>query len=100
MKNLQLKIHYELEQYESAISIIDTYKHFLAKNTLISESRKLLHYNFVSYTNKLIQYISGSKKINLLFLSEKVLMSKNIFDKNWIMEKIYEQTHKYKGVAS
>lgn len=100
MKNLQLKIYYELAQYESAISIIDTYKHFLSNNTLISESRKLLHYNFVNYTHKLIQYRSGSRKINLLYLADKVKVSKNIFDKNWILEKIYEQAHQYKTVAS
>ncbi|MEO6694331.1 MAG: hypothetical protein ABIY50_09845 [Ignavibacteria bacterium] len=96
MKNLQLKISYELEQFESAISIIDTYKHFLKNNTLMSESRRVLHNNFVNTTNNLIQYRTGSKKINLDFLLHKVKNSKNTFSKEWLLEKLTQQTDKYK----
>ena len=87
MKNLQLKINYELEQYESAISVIDTYKHFLKNNVLISESRRILHNNFLDYTNKLIQYRIGSQKVNLLFIKDRIEKSKMIFDKVWLLDK-------------
>lgn len=90
MKNLQLKISYELEHYESSISIIDTYKHFLKNNVLLTESRRVLHNNFVDYTHKLIQFRTGSKKINLPFLSHKLENSKNVFDKVWLTDKISE----------
>lgn len=97
MKNLQLKISYELEHFESALSIVDTYKHFLKNNELISESRRVLHNNFVTCTANLIQYRTGSKKVNLSFLFHKVKKSKNIFSKEWILDKIYEQTEKHKN---
>lgn len=90
MKNLQLKINYELGHFESALSVIDTYKHFLKNNVLISESRKVLHNNFVNYTNKLIQYKNGSKKVNLSFISHKIESGKNIFDRVWLMDKVNE----------
>lgn len=92
MKNLQLKISYELEQFESSISIIDTYKHFLKNNVLLAESRKILHNNFVDFTNKLIQYRTGSRQINLSFLSHKLENAKNVFDKVWLEDKIKELT--------
>ncbi|MGB4851111.1 MAG: hypothetical protein WBQ38_02250 [Ignavibacteria bacterium] len=99
MKNLQLKINYELEYFESAISVIDSYKHFLKNNQLLSENRKILHNNFVAYTLKLIHYRTGSKKVSLSFLSDRIKKSKNTFDKGWLLEKIkqlsaFEKKHK------
>lgn len=88
MKNLQLKINFELEYYESALSVIDTYKHFLKNNQLISESRKIMHNSFLSYTQMIIQSKTGSKKVNLSYLSDKIKNSKNVFDKVWLLEKI------------
>jgi hypothetical protein len=88
MKNLQLKINFELGYYESAISVIDTYKHFLKNNQLLSESRKVLHNNFLSYTLKLIHYKTGSEKINLSYLADRVGKSRKVFDKGWLLDKI------------
>ncbi|MBV6477788.1 MAG: hypothetical protein HGGPFJEG_00532 [Ignavibacteria bacterium] len=87
MKNLQLKINYELEYFESAISIIDTYKHFLKNNQLISESRKELHKNFISYSQKLIKLRTDATKSGIIFFREKLLNASNVFDKNWLLEK-------------
>lgn len=94
IKNLQLKINYELEQFESALSVIDTYKHFLKNNVLISESRRILHNNFIYYSNMLIQHRTGSRNSNLKFIEEKVKSSKKIFDKGWILEKIDSEISK------
>ncbi len=90
MKNLQLKINYELNHLETAISTIDSYRHFLKNNVLISESRREMHNNFANYTGQLIQYKLGSKRINLPFISHKVEMSKKIFDKVWLKDKLKE----------
>ncbi len=94
IKILQLKINYELEYYESAISIIDTYKHFLNNNQLISESRKSLLNNFLAFTLKLIQYNTGSRKINLSYLESRIGKSKNIYDREWLLEKIRKKIEK------
>ncbi len=87
MKNLQLKLAFELGYYESAVSIIDTYKHFLKNNALISESRRIMHNNFLNYANKLIQFKFGSSKVNIPFLKEQLEKSKDVFDKGWLIEK-------------
>lgn len=96
MKNLQLKINYELEYFESAISVIDTYKHFLKNNQLISESRKELHKNFITNTLKLIKFRTDSKKSGISYLRDKLIKSSNVFDKNWLLEKIGEISGSYK----
>lgn len=91
MKNLSLKIHYELGQFDSALSVIDTYRHFINKNVLVSDSKRALHYNFISFVNKLIQYKLSPRNKSLLFLEDKVKKSKNTFNKEWILEKINQE---------
>lgn len=90
MKNLQLKLSYELGQFESAISMIDTYKHFLKNNALISESRRTLHNNFINFANMLIQLKNGKPKFTKQFLADKIEKTKNVFDKVWLKDKIKE----------
>ncbi len=99
MKNLSLKIYYELEQFESAISVIDTYKHFIKNNVLVSDNKRITHSNFINFTSNLIQYRTGSKKINLNYITEKIKNSKNTFNKEWILDKINEENRKLKRKA-
>jgi len=88
MKNLQLKLAYELEHFESAVSMIDSYKHFLKNNTLLSVTRKVMHNNFLNYVSKLVQYQFGSSKVNIPYIFNQLEKSKEVFDKGWLGEKI------------
>lgn len=99
MKNLSLKIYYELEQFESAISVIDTYKHFIKNNVLVSESKRIMHNNFINYTAKLIKYRTGSNKINISYTSERLQKSINTFNKEWILDKMNELIPKLRNKA-
>lgn len=90
MKNLQLKLSYELNQLEPALTDIDSYRHFIKNNPLLTEHRKLLHKNLLYFTHKLVLYKSGSKKVNLHFIEDKIRKSKNTFDKVWLEEKVKE----------
>ncbi|MBS1517556.1 MAG: hypothetical protein JSS91_05660 [Bacteroidetes bacterium] len=90
MKNLQLKIQYELGEYEGTIYVIDTYKHFLKNNKLLSDSRRLFHNNFLTYVQKLILFKTGSGNVNLNYLYDMVNASNDIFDKEWLLQKIGE----------
>ncbi|MEO8664801.1 MAG: hypothetical protein ABI462_04835 [Ignavibacteria bacterium] len=94
MKNLQLKINYELEQFEPALTVIDTYKHFLKNNVLLAENRRVLHNNFLTFANMLIQIKNGSGKIHVGYVRERLNKSKNVFDKVWLQDKIKELSRK------
>jgi len=95
MKNLQLKINYELEEFESAMSVIDTYRHFLKNNVLVSDSRRVLHKNFLTFTNMLLQSKNGYGKISLPYLEERIKKSMNVFDKVWLQDKIKDLSRKH-----
>ncbi len=91
MKNLSLKIYYELGQYDSALSVIDTYKHFINNNVLVSDNKRVMHSHFISFVNKLILHKISTRNISLLYLEDKVRKSKNTLNKEWILEKIQQE---------
>ena len=94
MKNLQLKIHFELEEYDASLYLIDSYKHFLKNSKLLTDSRRTFHNNFLSYVQKMSLYSTGSTSINLEYLYETANSANDINDKDWILQKIQSMINK------
>jgi hypothetical protein len=97
IKYLKTKILYETQKWEEAISILDSYKHFLKNNELLNEGRQIRYKNFIELVRKMIDHMTGSKKIDvdILLKDEKKLLRTH--DKEWIIEKLLElknQTNK------
>lgn len=90
LKNLMLKIYYELEYYEQAYSLIDTYKHYLSGTTEISDAYKIFYKNFVNRYLDLIKIKTGTGKENPAFLSSKIEKENKIVNKIWLLEKVGE----------
>jgi hypothetical protein len=88
VKNLMLKVYYELGYLEEAISMIHSYRELLRKDVFLTESRKIRNRNFIKYLRKLIILKIDNKmheieniKIDLQNLSE-------VRYKKWLIEKI------------
>ncbi|MBK8552912.1 MAG: hypothetical protein IPL53_18375 [Ignavibacteria bacterium] len=60
VKILQLQIFYEKGYYDQAISAIDTFRHYLKRETTIKENFKKTFYEFVNILNNLIKLKTGS----------------------------------------
>ncbi len=54
VKNLMLKLYFELGYDEEAISMIHSYRELLRKDVFLTDSRKLRNRNFIKYLRKLI----------------------------------------------
>lgn len=89
-KILQLMIYYEMNSYESLISSLEAFRHFLLNNKLLPEIKKESYSNFHKFFSKLVFYKSNGKLAELERL--KHLMSGNlkILNKDWIQMKIEE----------
>lgn len=59
VKILQLQIFYEKGYYDQAISAIDTFRHYLKRETTIKENFKKTFYEFVNILNNLIKLKTG-----------------------------------------
>lgn len=98
VKNMLLKIYLELNMYEQAFSLIDTYKHFLKNNKEISKQYKSQFVNFISIYIKILRIksrINSTKNIEFLF--KELNDIKTIASRDWLFEKISEMKVKYKA---
>ena len=88
LKNLMLKIYYELEYFEQAYSLIDTYKHYLSGTTEISDAYKAFYRNFVNRYLGLIKIKTRTSRESPAFLKSKIEKENKIVNKVWLLEKV------------
>lgn len=92
LKNLQLKIYFELDLYNEAYSLIDTYKHFISNNKYISERYRELAGNFVSFVYKLMKCKEAGDKESSRLLANELKIKNSLFE-DWLKEKCYQLTY-------
>lgn len=89
LKNLQLKIYYELDDFDSFEYAVDSYHHFLNKNKTVSERWKTAMKSFCSNVRTLFKMKYNFNEYEYYkFRSE--LISKTGYRKIWIINKIDE----------
>ena len=89
IKILTLKSLYELNAFESAISFIDTYKHFLRKSKLIKEEMRNNYLLFVSSVNELIRLKNNFDEYAFTKFKNRLISAK-FTNVQWILEKLNE----------
>jgi hypothetical protein len=86
LKSLMLMTYYELCLFENALSLIDSYKHFLSNDKTLSSDVKNGYKNFISIIHKIIIFQTSGNYISK-YKIEKDLNSDFPF-KEWVREKI------------
>jgi hypothetical protein len=90
VKDLNIKIFYELGYYENILSIIDSYKHLLSKNRLINKDVKKRRVDFLNRLNNLLKIkLDSDIKIAGEF-KNSLKVSPPFPNKDWITEKAEE----------
>jgi len=92
-KYLLLKNYYELKESDALESLCNSFKEYIRKNKVISESHKTSSLNFIKMVNK----IYGATKSKAKELEIEISQSTQIAEKNWLIEKIKEKTGDYTG---
>lgn len=88
IKKLMLLSLYELNSLENALSLIDTHKHFIKNSKLIKDNIKKKYMNFLNNVNDLIKLRIQFDEYDAVKLKEKVLQTKELINKDWILEKL------------
>lgn len=86
IKSWALKNYFELGYFEQALAYIDSYRHFLNKNRLITEYLKERHLNFIKFTAELIRRAAEEKKDGQL--KDIIKNVQNVVHKEWLLEKL------------
>ncbi len=90
VKNLLLKVYYELNLFEQANSLIDSYKHFLSKNKTLSEVFKTINGAFLNFYIRLIKIKTGDDSVSIKELKTELSKIPHLAHKRWTLEKVDE----------
>lgn len=85
LKNLMLMTYYELDLYENAISLIDSYKHFLSNTKVLSDIEKNKCRNFIVAVQFMIRYKTSIKPVSKNLIKEN--LNKEMHNKTWVTER-------------
>ena len=97
LKNLMLIAHFELKNYESALSLIDSYYHFLSKDKTLSIAQKKIYKSFANAVHRLIiERTSPNKSFNYTL---ELCLKDDFPCKEWVNEKIVEMSIKYRKIV-
>jgi hypothetical protein len=86
---LQLKIYYELNYVDEALSIIDTFRHYIANNKQATTIIRKMRTDFLKFYKKLLFYKSGKRIYSLEQLKGEHLDPATLHRK-WLEKKLNE----------
>lgn len=89
IKDLQAMLYYETDDYENFIYLLDTYKHFLKKNSLVSDQYKNWYGKFITSVHRLFRIKLNFDEYELMQFEKDVLAGKT-GSKFWFIEKIIQ----------
>lgn len=95
LKNLQLMLFYELNDYDSLLYAMDSYKHYATGNKFVSEAVRKKIFRFVNYLNTMIMLDGKPDKVRLNHLKDKILHD-TLNSKYWLLDKIENMILKLK----
>lgn len=94
IKNLMLRIYYELELYETAFSMINAFRNFLSTTDEISEIFKTQQLSFVNFYNKLLKMKVDNKFDDAGFIAKEIEKKDSVASKAWLINKASDLTKK------
>jgi len=83
---LKLKIFYMLGHYDSAVSVEDSFRHFVSGNKLLSDFHKVTLLNFLKYYKSIIRLTLKPDVSKLKKLLSEIDSSTNTKEKKWMTE--------------
>lgn len=84
---LLLKTYYELDDLESAASLINAFKIFLKRDNKISEYQNLTYSGFLKIAHQLIRFKMGQTN-NIQKIEKELDATKQIADLTWLKQKV------------
>ena len=87
VKNLQIKIHYELGDYEMCKSVIDSFRHFLSSSKQFPEFVRIRFVNYVNFTSRMVNIWLGGDTRNLIEILRELneLPQERVESKSWLL---------------
>lgn len=97
IKNMEVKIYYELRKYTKCYDVIDSYRNSFERNDLIPENLRERYLNFIELTFKLLKLNDRLKNLSKeeIYKEKEALRNeietcKEVDSRKWLLEKAEE----------
>jgi hypothetical protein len=90
LRTFLIKLYYDTGQYDTVLSHIDTFRHFLANKENISESGRVLYMAFLKILNMFVSYRLKRKHYIIQKIRTSLDGTENVINKLWLYEKLEE----------
>lgn len=98
VKSLLVQLYYDENSYESLMTHLDTYRHFLKHDKLLSKSAKSVYVNFIGFVTRLLKLKEDKNVMHEIESLRKEINDTIVYDSGWLIEKldqiIYESSEK------
>lgn len=88
IKNLVIRMYYELNYWEEAICEIKSFREFLRNNEMVNDERRTRTGKYLRFFERLIIHRLRDDKTELTFLKRRILDEPNIAYKDWLISKV------------
>lgn len=88
IKNLQVKLYYELGYTEELISAIDAYRHFISGSKFISERYRSISTGFVNNVSRLVKLQQNFSEEQRYFAEKDIMNTEGALYREWLLEKL------------
>jgi len=90
IRNLKLRLFFELNHIEEAFALVNSYKQYLSKTADTSNENKEYFNNFIKYYLQLLKIKSEDSSEDPSYIKSKIEKETRIILKKWLMEKADE----------
>lgn len=89
-RTMQIKIYYQLDEWDPMQSAIEAFKVYLRRNKTLSDNVKQLYNNFLKFVERLSKLTKRDKQ-KLEELKERIEETRQIADIGWLQTKVNEK---------
>ncbi|MGB9697470.1 MAG: hypothetical protein ACPL2D_09345, partial [Ignavibacteria bacterium] len=90
IRNLALRIYYELGKFVETLNLIQNYRRFLQRTELVSEEQKNKFANHLKYLEQLVKFRLNEKSADVGYYINQLNKSEKIYMRDWLLNKYTE----------
>jgi hypothetical protein len=89
-KNLQVMVHYELGNYETVMSMLNSYRNVIRRSGVVTKENKIYYRNFIIYTESFIRFMNNRNKTYIDSFTDRINKTEKVVNKAWLQAKVRE----------
>ena len=90
VKNQLSRIYFELAEYESLLSLLDTFKHYLISTETIPDYIRNRYTNYASFMTRVVNARLSEDNLQMKKILNEIAVSPIFENKSWLIEKVLE----------